>query len=85
MRHDRLSEIDVWTGLVDSIVNVVEEFITVRDLRPIRVAVLGGPGSGRSFWAEKIATRFYLPIISIRDLITNAKQTAADLQLDKNG
>ncbi len=43
------------SGLVDNIKEVVAEYIKVRDLRPMRVAVLGPPMSGKSALSELLA------------------------------
>lgn len=45
-------------------------FTGTRNLTPVRVLLFGAPGSGKSYYAEKLAYRYSLPVISAKKLVT---------------
>lgn len=64
-----------WTaqeGLVESISAVVAEFVKERRLTPIRTALLGPPGSGKSHFASLLGTKYYLPVVRTGDAVALA-------------
>lgn len=61
-------------GLVATANEVGREFVSERKLRPLRVWVTGGPCTGKSRLAERIATEFRLPLIRIAEAIYEAAQ-----------
>lgn len=52
-----------------------QEYITARNLHPIRVFVTGGPCSGKSFYSEAIAKEFAIPHVRIQDILLSTLAT----------
>jgi adenylate kinase len=57
-------------GLAENFDVVRAEYVLARGLRPVRIWMHGPPGSGKSFWAAKMAEQYYLPHIKLGDIIT---------------
>eukprot|EP01138_Halocafeteria_seosinensis_P015851 gb/GECG01016176.1/.p1 GENE.gb/GECG01016176.1/~~gb/GECG01016176.1/.p1 ORF type:complete len:808 (+),score=186.34 gb/GECG01016176.1/:1-2424(+) len=56
-------------GFVETIEEERKEFIASRDLRPLKLAVLGPPAVGKTFVADKLAERYSLDVIRARDAL----------------
>jgi adenylate kinase len=56
-------------GLVANIGKVVGAFKTTNDLRPLRCVVMGPPGVGTGSYAQAMATKFCLQVITLADCI----------------
>jgi len=61
-------------GLAAEFQRVRSEFVTNRGLKPVRALVLGGPGAGKTMFAKKLADKFYLPYVSVGDVIEETCQ-----------
>lgn len=55
------------------------EFVKERNLRPVRVMVAGAPGSGKSFYAERLARQLYVPHVRLADVIAQSLQRKDEL------
>ena len=66
-------------GFVASVGRVVEEFVRTRRAEPVRVWVTGPPCSGKSRWSRAIAARYHLPVLSISELIEDARTRGDDV------
>ena len=74
-----------WTskeGLVANVHKVVAEFKRARDLRPVRLAVLGAPLAGKTSLAQRLAAEYSLPLVSARsalkELLAGLETTRAE-------
>jgi hypothetical protein len=52
------------SGFVESFSSVKSEYIRERNLRAVRVAVLGAPASGKSLVSTHLAQAYCLPLVS---------------------
>lgn len=70
-----LSEIELnfRDGLIKNIDTVVEDYIQARDLRPLRICVLGPPCVGKSSQCAKLAKKYFLPLLSPKTLLEHIK------------
>ena len=62
----------VWvseTGMLDAIFDVIAEYKAARQLTPLMFYVNGPPGSGKSFYASRIAREYKVHHIQIGDVI----------------
>jgi ATP-dependent protease Clp ATPase subunit len=59
-------------GFVASFTNVSAEFVKERNLRPVRIALMGPPGAGKSHYASLLAAKYYLPIVRCGDAVALA-------------
>jgi adenylate kinase len=59
----------VQEGLIENIEEERKDFIAARDLRPLKLAVLGPPAVGKSFVADKLAAKYTLDVIRARDAL----------------
>jgi adenylate kinase len=55
------------------------EFTSKRGLAPLRVAVLGAPGSGKTFFGSKLAAEYNLPLVDVNETIKEALAAGDDL------
>lgn len=62
------------SGFITSLDTVVQEFIHIRGVDPLRILVCGPPFSGKSYVAQKIAYRYSLPLITPESLLVDAKK-----------
>jgi adenylate kinase len=60
-------------GIVENIDNIVSEYKRIRNLRPVRGLLLGPPGSGKSYFANKISSMYYLPIVTVKSAVEEVK------------
>ena len=63
-----------WTqemGMIDSVAEVISEYRAARKLRPVRLAVLGPPQSGKTALSRQLATEYQLHVISAENLVNN--------------
>ncbi len=65
------------SGFVESFALVRDEYVKQRKLRPVRVALVGPPGSGKSDLASLIGDAYYVPVIRAADAVALAAATAA--------
>lgn len=68
-------------GLVPVIATVEKEFISARNLTPLRVFLHGAPASGKTMYGELLSKHYVLPHIKIADVIaeaTNGKDALAE-------
>lgn len=82
-------------NFVEGFAKVREEFVRERKLVPLRIAVLGAPGAGKSHYSKQLAAKYNLPIVVAADVIKEAmdagdalaEEAAASLaeQADKGG
>jgi adenylate kinase family enzyme len=59
-------------GLAASFPAVQREFLAARKLRPVRVHVIGGPGSGKSLYAARVAAGMHLPHVTVAHALEEA-------------
>lgn len=68
-------------GVVANIEGVVKEYKEARDLRPVRIVVMGAPAAGGRQVAEALARKYYVPLVTrqsmVSDLVEEAKAEAA--------
>lgn len=57
------------TGFVENITNTVTEYKKTRGLLPLKLAVFGPPGSGKSFLAKQLAAHYKLPHVHMNYVI----------------
>lgn len=55
-------------GIVESIGKIKEEFCKVRGLKPIKIFVTGPPLSGKTYFGEKLASHYNVPLVNIKKL-----------------
>lgn len=48
------------------------EFVRARNLKPVRVLVTGAPGGGKSFYASRLASQYYIPHVRLADVVNEA-------------
>jgi hypothetical protein len=63
-------------GFVASIAAVRGEYIAERRLRPVRVAVVGPPASGKSSLADSLARRYFVPVVRAAEVVAAAVGTS---------
>ena len=56
-------------GFVEGFTQVAAEFVKERNLRPVRVALIGPPGSGKSTFAAALGRAYHLPVIAAADVV----------------
>uniref|UniRef100_A0A0G4FVB2 Adenylate kinase 7 n=1 Tax=Chromera velia CCMP2878 TaxID=1169474 RepID=A0A0G4FVB2_9ALVE len=61
-------------GIVKGIGKVAAEFCRWRGLRAIKAAIVGPPGSGKSFHAQTVAEHFNVPHLKIADIIKDFEE-----------
>jgi adenylate kinase len=59
-------------GFVSSFPTIAAEFVKERNLRPVRIAVMGPPGAGKTHYASLLAARYYLPVVRCGDAVALA-------------
>lgn len=62
------------SGIPESIDTLRREFITERGLTPVRIMLHGAPGSGKSFYANQLSSKYYVPVIRIKDVIDEVRR-----------
>jgi len=61
-------------GLTAAFETVRGEYVKARGLEPIRVLVSGGPGSGKTHYAQLLASRYKLPVVSVGECLAKAAE-----------
>ena len=56
-------------GLPEKIDLVKEEFAKERNLRPVKILIIGPPCAGKSFYAKQIAEHYNIPHIHMEKLL----------------
>lgn len=62
-------ELTCSAGLGGEFDKIRSEFVLNRGLKPLRSLVLGPPGAGKSLFSKQLAEKFYLPYITLGDII----------------
>ena len=65
-------------GFVAAFAAVASQFVAERNLKPVRVAVIGPPGSGKSTYATALGTKYYLPLVRAGDAVALALGRASE-------
>lgn len=65
-------------GLTKNIAKVKEEFYKVNNLVPIKILINGPPLSGKTYFGEKLADHYNVPLINLKTLIPEVE--AIDLE-----
>jgi len=60
------------------------EFVEGRKLTPLRVSVIGPPGAGKTHYAKLLAEKYYLPHVSVGDVIKEALAGNDELAAEAN-
>lgn len=63
------------SGLVENAVALAKDYITSKDLRALRVAIVGPPQAGKSTWSSKLAKDYSLPLISLQTTVQEIIET----------
>ncbi|CAF1386022.1 unnamed protein product [Adineta steineri] len=66
-------------GIPENIEKIVEEYRTQRNLRPIKICVLGPPAAGKTTIAKQLAQEYKLHYLSIKDVIEETKNELEQL------
>lgn len=66
-------------GLPAALPAVHKEFLAARKLRPVRVHIAGGPGSGKSLYATRIANGLRLPHVTVAQCLEDAAASKTQL------
>lgn len=61
------------SGPVAALSALVEQFKSSNDLRPLKIALYGRPGAGKTFWAQRLAKAYYLPVVNVAKLVAAAE------------
>uniref|UniRef100_A0A4W3JD38 Adenylate kinase 7a n=1 Tax=Callorhinchus milii TaxID=7868 RepID=A0A4W3JD38_CALMI len=61
-------------GLVDNMQKMIQEFKESRGLLPLKIAIVGPPGVGKTAMAEKLSKHFKLHHIKIKDVILESEE-----------
>ena len=61
-------------GFVDKLPSIQKEFISSRNLRPLRIYLHGAPGAGKTHYASRLAADYYLPHIHIKEVIREVRE-----------
>lgn len=61
-------------GFVANLKPVIAQYKATRNLLPLKVAMMGPPGVGKSFYASSLATEYYLPVVNARNAIAYAQE-----------
>ena len=56
-----------------------QEYVKARNLKPVRVWLTGGPGSGKSYYAARLAREYYIPHVKLGEVIAQALATQDEL------
>ncbi|KAF4653227.1 hypothetical protein FOL47_010641 [Perkinsus chesapeaki] len=67
-------------GPAEEISKIVDEFCSWRNLRPLKMVLIGPPASGKSFYAAKVADCYRLVHIAVGPVIQAALDKAATLK-----
>lgn len=70
----RMEWLEPDSGFVARIERVVEEYRAARNLRPLRLIVLGPPASGKTMIARALARHYRLHYVSLKRLIADTIQ-----------
>jgi adenylate kinase len=63
-------------GIVANIRMLNEEFNDNRGLHPVKIFITGPPASGKTFFADKLATYYNIPRVHAKELIDKALEMA---------
>lgn len=67
------------TGLVENIEIIANEYKKSRNLLPIKVCILGPPGSGKSFYSDKLGHDYQIKTLKIKEVISNYMKRLEDM------
>ncbi|EER18593.1 hypothetical protein Pmar_PMAR008923 [Perkinsus marinus ATCC 50983] len=67
-------------GPVAAIEKLIEEFCTWRNLRPLKLVLIGPPASGKSFYATKVAENYRLAHITVGPVIEGALKRGREVK-----
>lgn len=71
-----------WTaqsGFVENVATVVEEYVSERNVRPLRIAVMGPPASGKTSLSQVLAKKYYLPHVTAKGALDTVKEQETEL------
>lgn len=58
------------------------EFVATRKLTPLRISVVGAPGAGKTHYSKMLAAKYYLPLVQIGELVTDALAGEDELAIE---
>lgn len=63
-------------GIINNIQMLNQEFIEQHELKPVKIFVQGPPGSGKTYFAKKLAIKYNVNLIEVSHLIYKAYEMA---------
>lgn len=78
-RRSKKIELKYGGGFVENIAQIANEFKVARKLNPIRVVISGPPNVGKSFYAQRIAKHYFLPLVSRKATLEEISASTSDL------
>ena len=56
-------------GIIGNVKNLNVEFNTFRGLNPVKIFVTGPPASGKTYYADELATYYNIPKVNVKQLL----------------
>eukprot|EP00736_Rhodelphis_marinus_P001331 Rmarinus@m.7421 len=66
-------------GFVNNMALVVKEYLTTRNITPIRILLNGPPGAGKSSVAKALTKNYRIPLVKVKDAIDEVLQKKTEL------
>ena len=81
-KMQELVEDEEWvskSGFVENAASVVAEYKATRGIDPLKLAVLGPPMSGKSFYSRELSFHYKVPCFTVYDIIQDYQQQQGEL------
>jgi adenylate kinase len=70
------------SGCIENMATITTQYITNRNLKPVRCVIMGPPASGKTHFASHVAAAYFLPNLKIKDLIDEVTSSDPELKAE---